>query len=65
MLDAAALQLALDEAASELRRAGCAVRPVDDRIVREWQRAREQYAPALCQVADAIMAPGDPWTSAD
>ena len=55
----------LEWMAAELRDAGCEVRPVDDRIVREWQRAREQYAPALCQVADAIMAPGDPWTSTD
>jgi hypothetical protein len=55
----------LDAAASEMRRAGCAVRPVDDETVREWQRARSDYAPALCEVADAIMAPGDPWTSAD
>ena len=34
-------------------------------IVREWQRARRQLRAGPCQVADAIMAPGDPWTSAD
>lgn len=50
----------LESFASELRRAGCAVGEVDDATVAAWHRTRGRYAPALCQVADEIMAPGDP-----
>jgi hypothetical protein len=55
----------LEWMAAELRDAGCEVREVDDAIVEAWRHARRRYAPALCQVADAVMAPGDPWTSTD
>lgn len=50
----------LERMAAELRDAGCPVRDVDDVTVDAWQDTRRGYAPALCQVAKAVMAPGDP-----
>ena len=52
----------LERMAADLRDVGCQVCEIDDAVLATWKETRRRYAPALCQVAEAIMAPGDPWT---